>query len=526
VHGGGRRLVWPDDVRVAPDLAVTVADTVAADRRAGSRATRVLNRRAWLALAGGLLVACVVHALTLVTSPPIWHDEVQIVETGRLFLGHPHDTWSIDWWPARGQPILLWSYIGSVVQEMAFTLTGQSPVGPRLVGILGAVAASLALALWLDRRGTARWVTVALSIAVFLDPIFVAFYRGARTDSLVLTCCLVACFLVCPSPGDAAVPRGRLAAAGALCAVAFFVYPTAPLLYPLVLVELVRSPSGRALTGDILWQRLWPFLVGGAIAAAVCAVPLLTLSSTLLSQYAALAAHNAPPPGSLTEIEVMLRAMERSPWLPLAALAALVHRENRLLGVVTLLVAAYMAITPTQYLHVLYLLPFYCGLLATACTAWLRNRRLRPLALGMLIVVIGWAMAVSLVVRPAVALATQSGRNPAALESIGRRDIGAGAKTVYVEGAIEFYDTGRTLGWHMYASWFAVSSADEREMLSRSHYAIFSTDRLGPGDTQLLHALGFTLRHHESVKRSVPGWTAHLSAFSGTLFGPYVIYAR
>jgi hypothetical protein len=49
---------------------------------------------------------------------------------------------------------------------------------------------------------------------------------------------------------------------------------------------------------------------------------------------------------------------------------------------------------------------------------------------------------------------------------------------------------------------------------------------LGPGDTQLLHALGFTLRHHESVKRSVPGWTAHLSAFSGTLFGPYVIYAR
>jgi hypothetical protein len=514
-------------VAAAPgDRTMSMAHPLPVTNESGERGTQRLDRRAWLVLLAALLVACVVHLLTLVTSPPIWHDEVQIVETGRLFLGHAHDTWSIDWWPARGRPILLWSYVGSVVQEVAFSLAGKSPVGPRLVSILGAVAASLALALWLDRRGSARWPTVGLSIAFFLDPIFVTFYRGARTDSLVLACCLTACFLVCSGPGEAVMPTGRFAVAGVLSVLAFFIYPTAPLLYPLVLVELARMRSGGVYRWTDLWRRVWPFALGAVAAAVVCVIPLLPLGATLLGQNAAVMAHNAPPPGSLGEIPVVLRAMARSPWLPLAAIAALMQRENRLLAGATLVVGAYMAITPTQDLHVVYLTPYYCALVGTASTAWLRTRRPRLFAVGALTVVLGWSVAASLVARPAVALATESGRDPAALQSIGRRDIGAGAKSVDIEGAFEFYDTGRALGWHMYASWFHVTSSDDREMLSRSRYAIFTASRVNAIDQLNLRALGFHVIDRESVARPVPDWAAHLSSISGAMFGPYVIYSR
>src|SRR5262245_49920557 len=97
-----------------------------------------------------------IHVLTLDLSPPLWMDEAQIIEHGRLLPFDSDSAWSMNWWSAANRPILLWSYLGPALQETAFRMTRPLSTAPRLASLAGAMAAATVLLGWLLAMKTDR----------------------------------------------------------------------------------------------------------------------------------------------------------------------------------------------------------------------------------------------------------------------------------------------------------------------------------------------------------------------------------
>ena len=111
--------------------------------------TKLSGRGLWVCWLIVLIAVYLIHLLTFKISPPLWLDEAQIIEHGRLIPFEPHSEWSMNWWYTANRPILLWSYLGPALQEMAFRVTSPLPSGPRMVSLFGAMIAATASVGWL-----------------------------------------------------------------------------------------------------------------------------------------------------------------------------------------------------------------------------------------------------------------------------------------------------------------------------------------------------------------------------------------
>src|ERR1044071_8427894 len=89
--------------------------------------SKLSNRKLWLYWIVIVSTIFLIHLLTFTISPTLWVDEAQIIEHGRLTLFEPHGAWSVNWWSTPNRPVLLWSYLGPALQEMAFRLTTPLP---------------------------------------------------------------------------------------------------------------------------------------------------------------------------------------------------------------------------------------------------------------------------------------------------------------------------------------------------------------------------------------------------------------
>ena len=200
------------------------------------------THRFWLIWSIALGVVFFIHLLTLSISPTIWQDEVQILDYGRVILD-PQTDWSINWDFELDRPVYTFFYLGAVIQAIVLKLTNFSLIGPRLVTLVGAMTAATVMLGWLLRMKVPPKIALAIGLIFLLDPLFVQGYRGNRIDCWVFALCGGACWalsVVKESVSRQQPISNRLVAlAGGLSAIAFLVWPSAILLYPLLMVELV-----------------------------------------------------------------------------------------------------------------------------------------------------------------------------------------------------------------------------------------------------------------------------------------------
>lgn len=488
-----------------------------------------------------LTAAVLVHLLTLDVSPIFWQDEVQQVDFGRLTL-EPGSEWSTKWSPRTGRPVRVWSYVGPLAHELSYRAAGETPRAVRSAALLGAMLAATAMLGWLLARGTSPWPAGILSLAFFLDPLFVKSYKGGRVDGWGIAPALAACWMLRRAGTASARAHGYAALAGALAAAAAMAWQSAVFLYPLILFELIHLLRGslasergrrRALTLSAA------FLAGGLAVSAVLVLPLLPQWNNLvedtrvfLSGSAATGAPAAARLRKLLRFGSVAGALKLSTLVLVTAfLAALIRREAGLL-LATLAGYALIASTLIYSARVMYLIPYLFALTSGLFLA--PHRRTTPelprwAGAGILIMLLLWTAGLSLVARPTVALKERRARDPQGLFRLASEKIGEGPYEVYLGRTFEFYYAGRPLGWKIYApNWEPTpqgSTAQEHllALLGRVDFAVFRKRDLAENATEGFSELG--LHYLGTFCMGAADFSCDSGAPSSA-YGPYVLFAR
>ncbi len=511
--------------------------TAATFRRIGNFDFALTGRKLWILWSLLVIGVVLVHWLTLSISPTIWQDEVQIVEAGRL-LFEPHSNWSADWWVTAHRPMFFWYYLGPAAQELALKITSPSPDGPRLSSILGGVMAATTLVGWLLSHKTPRIASLVLGLIFLLDPLFVQSYRGARVDGWVLAFSVGSCWLISSARNRAENGQSFswiAALGGGLALGAFFVWASAPLMYPLVAIEL----------GMLLWvvylnSKSWSstlrvltlFIAGATVMALVLIVPIWSQLEIVLHDVRPLISLSQPSTSFSVRIKDLFNTFKFTPLLPIGALIGLTFRRNRWLAVATLITLLYLLSTNTYNNRTLYLLPYMFGLIGGAYGALfqselkLTNRwpaLYRSISWGGLTLMVFWAVGLSLVARPALALSQREGRDPRILLDAARASIGSCSCKVFL-GAWEFYYAGRSLGWHIYKPYMPTTQPEFQSLLSDIDYAIFLSADVNADIDSQLSLTGFHLQ--EKIVGDLTNGIDVRSHDSANPYGPYSVYRR
>ena len=153
-----------------------------------------LNNHPWRCWAAFASLVLLVFAPSLGSSPPIWQDEVQIVDYGRAFLD-PDTDWGVTWSAHKQRSLPVISYFGCVGAELCYRVSG-SVLGSRAFCVTGGVAcASLLFGLALMGRVGAPIAFLIAGLAL-LEPGLVSSYRGGRVDAWALAMVFAGTLLV------------------------------------------------------------------------------------------------------------------------------------------------------------------------------------------------------------------------------------------------------------------------------------------------------------------------------------------
>ena len=499
------------------------------------------RRTLWRLWGLALGVATLIHLLTLDISPIFWQDEVQQVDFGRLTL-EPDSEWSTKWSPQTGRPVRVWSYMGPVVHEVFYRVGGQSPRAVRLAALLGALFAATAMLGWLLARGTSAWPAWMLSLAFFLDPLFVKSYKGGRVDGWAIGGALTSCWMLRRATARPAHAPAYAALAGALAALAALAWQSAVFLFPLLLLELFRLARRRS-ASESGWRSGLPlvaaFFGGGLAVTAVSALPLLPYAGALVEDTRVFLASSAATGASLTaKLRKLLRIGSVISTLNLsvlvlftAALAALVRREAGML-LATLFGYALIVSTLIYSARVLYLIPFLFALTAGLFDGSARGSRspfLRRAGIGAVALLLLWTSGLSLIARPGMALKERAERDPTGLFRLAREAIGEGPHEVYLGRTFEWYYAGRPLGWKIYApNWEPTppgSPALERRLalFRKVDFVVFRTRDLSENAQDAF--LDFGLHYLGTYCTNAPAFSCERGGVPSD-YGPYVLYAR
>lgn len=139
-----------------------------------------LRNNFWLLWFLILTIVFLIHCLTLTVSPPIWQDEVQIIEYGRIFL-QPITDWSVNWDLLNARPFFFLFYLGCLLQEWAFKAANFSIAGSRIFTLIGASVAATTTMGWLLYRQVPRKIAALLGLALLLDPYYIYILKDKLT---------------------------------------------------------------------------------------------------------------------------------------------------------------------------------------------------------------------------------------------------------------------------------------------------------------------------------------------------------
>jgi len=493
--------------------------------------------RVWLVLA---CLSTAIHLVTLRISPPIWEDEVEIIELGRNALPGADTRWST-LWTSEGTPLRILNWVGPAFQEAWCRLTGVSEVGPRVSSLLGALAAATCLLGWLLARGIRPSSSLLAAALLLLDPVFAQSWRGARIDCWVFALALGTCWLIwrAAAQGDPS-PRVklRLLGAGACLTLAGFSWASAILLVPLVAHEVFvayRLALGRERIAKAL-----PDLLTLAAATVLTSLALIlpiweNASGSIRTTGSAVS--SAGLHGSVVKtVGSIARSLWWSPWIFGVGVLSLLRPANRTLLIAFLVSAVGVCVTSPYTHRLLYLLPFLLlGLARSLDALEARNtqaaRSSRWISMA-LCVFVGWSGILTLGARTLTAWRQRTARSPDRITEIAEATVGAQDAAVYTP-RYEFYYAGRRLGWRSFSRFdygcegeYYGSSA---EFLAKMQYAILPASAAYDAELQAnLRQAGLTLTRGAGAS----GSSSPLTQGEGSVrlkasgFGEYLFYSR
>ncbi|WP_146173515.1 hypothetical protein [Pontibacter mucosus] len=434
------------------------------------------DRFCWVWLFAIAIVSFII-ASTLEYAPFLFVDELMNVDLGRVIL-NPETDWSIAWMTETGTPVFLLSYIGPVLQEVSYKLLGE--LGPRYSALLGALAAATVMVGWLRVRGVTKVIAFALGLAFLLDPLFVQAYTTGRVDGWAMALCLLSCFLLRYATinlKSGSTSTWFVLISGAIAAVAAFTWISALLLFPLILSELIillkKSITLFGIRKGIAVPTL-SFTLGCLATCILLLVPIAPRLFALFENIVKAISINLNQGDNTNQqhyfmyffsqsIE-LLRILKFTPFVFITALiAAISLREiSHVLGLA--LICFILLHTVVYTSRVQYLLPYFIVL----TSGFLQQdsqffKRWTVLKLGILSLIILWAVSLTLVARTSVAFTAREERDRNLVNHAALAMVGTGSHKVYVP--YELYYAGRSAGWNMYRAYLSFNATLSLEVL-------------------------------------------------------------
>jgi len=201
------------------------------------------------------------------TSPPVWIDEVMIVDYGRVMLDDEPRDIAVTYNVEANRPVKPVPWLGCVMQELAWRATG-SPLGPRWLATLGSLLGVVFLAAWLCGHATSStdvWAALTLCGTWFLESTFLDSYRGARVDGIAVAFVMASLLLVQGKAGG-----WRLLLAGVLLSASFFVWLRAVITWPVVLLAFAdKERKAPALLTLVTGMAIGLFMLVGPSMAGL-----------------------------------------------------------------------------------------------------------------------------------------------------------------------------------------------------------------------------------------------------------------
>ncbi|MFM6529890.1 MAG: hypothetical protein ACKPIB_16605, partial [Dolichospermum sp.] len=286
----------------------------------------------WLSWFFILTIVFLINCLTLTVSPPIWQDEVQIIEYGRIFL-HPTTDWSVNWDLLNERPFFTLFYLGCVLQEWAFKAANSSIAGSRVFTLIGAGVAATTTMGYLLYRQVPRKIAALLGLALLLDPLLVQSYRGDRLDCWVIAVCLGVCWLLriaIKNFSEYQLCFITVGLSGSLSVVAMFIWPSAVILYPLILLELssllyIHFKKQANFQNSL--KLLFVFGFSGIITVILLLIPIQDQLPILISNFITFSS-NLKSNLELATIINFLQSIKNSPILPILTVLSLIYYQD------------------------------------------------------------------------------------------------------------------------------------------------------------------------------------------------------
>ena len=462
------------------------------------------------------MTVCCIHLITLEIDPLTYQDEVQIVDYGRVIL-NPSSDWALTWYVQGDHPVIPFSYLGKLMQEVAFRITAPSGLGPRYLAMIGAVLAATCALGWLIVRNTPPIIALVLAFVFLVDPIFSDIYRGGRIDGWAIAACLGSCWLLRVAHTRAVAGRPLIAqafAAGALLSVSLFLWSSAAMLVPLVLLEfyyLARSISQSQTSAcESSWiKAAFYFVIGGGIALVILFIPIVLNLNVYLSS--ARSIFELQKFSAVIQHSIIDLFMVYDPFLFFAAVVAFaIRREAGML--IAFFFALMLAYQTAIYLaRVLYFVPYLLAIIGFTCSNLLNgsyHRYVNFSLQSLLVLLVGWNVSQVLVIRTAIAEAQRPANEPQQLLSALKEAIGPGSYRVLLLEWQAYY-AARALGWNMYISSNRLSGEEYIKFMSTMDYVILRDKPMTRATSARLEPAGFELKSSisfASPKKSEIGW--------------------
>jgi hypothetical protein len=516
-----------------------------------------------------IVVSFVIQFLSLNVILLFYKDQAQIVDYGRLAF-NPNSNWSVNWRVAEGKPLLLWSYLGPLIAEVSYQLSGLSSIGPRFTALIGGITASTVAFGWLLVRKVPIYAAFGLSLAFMLDPLFLLSQHIGRMDSWVMTFCLASCWILHKASyeEDIHLNKWRFMAAGSFAGISTLIWPSAIFLFPLILFELIQFKIITTYNWKNLSVKVFYFSVGGVLTLVLLLIPVWESLVVLFGDLTTMVSQNVDSSKSvqnrifaLLDYRLWLKLVKAyvktfTPVLPLIALLIILIRRDRGFIIVTLSAVA-MIFGSLVYEHrALYLLPYF---LVISSSAFIHSGK-RPLKLFYrklaniaLVILVVWVIGVSLIVRTSLSIMDTTKTDRKTTYKRVASSIGSGDYKVFMGFTYELYFVGRSLGWKLYTpyvqyrydnagNWISENDYGPEdkfiELLTQVDYAIFPLGSVNDGLAKQLLDSGLQYSYVIGADSDVVAdkgtqrqrWT-HKDIFLWYLkgdiqHGPYIYYAR
>lgn len=503
----------------------------------------------WLLIAS---IVFLIHCLTLTISPIVYPDEAMIIEYGRITL-EPNTDWSILWSMKKDGPLFMPFYLGTTLQELAFRFSNFSMIGPRLSSLVGGLTAATTALGWLLSCKTPKHIGLLLSTIFLLDPLFVFSYRSGRVDCWVIALCFGACWLLRTAKNN--IENTKLTinitiCSASLAVTAFFIWPSAVIVYPLVIVEIVRLLYESVITFRH-WQQAFKLIaalvLGGIITLIIIVIPIwdkLFMSFTNLTTISGGSSNISNRLFSLLNFAPLVSSFTISGLLPVVTVATLFFRRDRFLFTSALFATTVVLMTNPYHFRVVYLLPYFVGIIASLYNhknARYNNRKnFYLVAYISLIILLIWASVISLLLRPSLALTQQEPRDYTTIVDVAKSEIGINQK-VYIP-SYQFYYAGRLLGWKLFAPFqndgTIWNDNQSRLFLEKVDHAIYPTKFNQPGqvgyetldgEPDIFEKSGLKFRKvllSQNLNIHARFFADRPSLGGGLPYGPYNLYSR